>query len=84
MLQGLSLPLNALSFEYSPEYMQSTLDCIRRLVTFGSFTFNYSPAEEMVLALPTWVNADEISRVMTTMPVEQPYGDVYARFEGHS
>jgi FkbM family methyltransferase len=83
VLKGLSSPIKALSFEYTPEYMESTLNCIRHLATLGSFTFNYSPAESMIFALLTWVGSNEILGVMNSIPTQEPCGDVYARLLGN-
>ncbi len=79
VLKGLSSPIKVLSFEYTPEYMESTLNGIRHLATLGSFMFNYSPAESMIFVLPNWVGSDEILQVMNKMPTQEPCGDVYAR-----
>jgi hypothetical protein len=78
VLAGLSQPLPVLSFEFVPEFVQDTLDCIDHLDKLGVSAFNYSIGESMQLAQRAWVDAGEIGRMLTDLP-ERTFGDVYAR-----
>jgi FkbM family methyltransferase len=84
VLKGLSTPIKALSFEYTPAYLESATNCVRRLAVLGTFKFNYSPGEDMAFALPTWVDAEEILHVLSKYTPQQPSGDVYARLSSDS
>ena len=79
VLKGLSRPLKSLSFEYTPEFIGPAMECVRHLETLSPYQFNYSPGETMAMALPTWVNADGIMKILETLASAlNPPGDVYA------
>ena len=79
VLQGLSSPLAAVSFELTPEYMDSAIACLRQLASLGQTEFNYSIAETMELALPNWIDAKAMVQTLATLPDRTIFGDVYAR-----
>ena len=39
---GLTAPLRALSFEFTPEYLDAAAQCVARLLSLGNYEFNYS------------------------------------------
>jgi FkbM family methyltransferase len=80
VLRGLTQPLEVVSFEFTPEYLQAALASVRRLAGLGRVRFNYSEAESMRLALPAWVGAEAIVRLLTALPDPSVFGDVYAKF----
>jgi FkbM family methyltransferase len=80
VLRGLSSPVRFLSFEFTPEFMTGTSECLRHLATLGQYEFNYSAGESMRLALPAWVGGEELERKLGTLPDASIFGDVYARF----
>ena len=81
VLRGLSEPVNAMSFEFHPEFIQCAVDCVRYLSKLGKAKFNYSEGESMSLALSAWVEPDEIINTLTSLPKDgKIFGDVYARF----
>lgn len=81
VLKGLSEPISALSFEYTPRFIQPALDSVAYLSRMGDFEFNYSVLETMILALPGWVRAEEMQSILTTNLAgnNKRSGDVYAR-----
>ena len=79
VLRGLSQPIRALSFEFAPEFIDRTLECVERLASIGMVRFNYSIGESMRMAQPRWVGADELWDVLRTLPDNSIFGDVYAR-----
>jgi len=80
VLQGLSEPLPALSFEYTADYPESTLKCLAHLAKIGMRTFNYSVGETLRFVLPAWVEAEEMMRIIREYPASAPAaGDIYAR-----
>lgn len=80
VLKGLSKPIRAMSFEYISDFLQPALDCVDHLTKLGAFEFNYSPGESMMLALPVWINDNEIQRILSAMsPESHTGGDIYAR-----
>jgi FkbM family methyltransferase len=80
VLNGLSIGLPALSFEFTPECIEQALGCVDRLSTLAGYEFNYSVGESMRLARSEWVDAAAIGPVLEAFPGVPPlFGDVYAR-----
>jgi FkbM family methyltransferase len=80
IVRGLTQPINVLSMEFTPEFVESTCCCIDHLCTLGYIEFNYSLFESMQWELTHWVSGDEMQHIMKTLPDKTIYGDVYARF----
>jgi FkbM family methyltransferase len=80
VLRGLSHPIPALSFEFAPEFMAGTRECLRILANLGPCDFNYSLGESMSLALPKWTTVDGISEALMVLSDRNVFGDIYARF----
>lgn len=78
VLAGLSAVIPCVSFEFAAENSESTLYCVDRLASFGSYEFQVSPGESMVFCLRQWVSADEIRGLIRGAAIG-PDGDVYAR-----
>ena len=79
VLQGLSRPLAALSFEYVPPALDLVLDCLRRLSELGRYVYNWSPGESMRLEWTDWVDAACLAEYLASLPSQANPGDVYAR-----
>jgi FkbM family methyltransferase len=79
VLQGLSAPLPALSFEYVPPALDLVLACVDRLAALGSYEFNWSPGESMQWCWPEWVDASTLAAHLGDYPAQGNPGDVYAR-----
>jgi FkbM family methyltransferase len=78
VLSGLSQPINTLSFEFHPEHLGSTEQCIRHLESLGYSQFSYSLYESLVLS--DWSGGDQVlSNLQPFVGNNQVYGDVYAR-----
>lgn len=78
VLAGLDTPVDALSLEVSPEYLQGTEACLRRLSALGTYEFQFSRAETMKFELTGWVTADQLWEWLKTLTAP-PWGDLYAR-----
>jgi FkbM family methyltransferase len=81
VLGGLSAPIGAVSFEFAPEGVQTTTDCLERLERLGPYEFNYSVGESMALELPAWIQRAEMSAFLRSLPDKRTWGDVYARLK---
>ena len=80
VLSGLTFPVPALSVEFFRETPDMTLACIRRLKALGHYEFNWSFGETQKMYLTDWVNAEEVSIMLTGISPDQPAsGDLYAR-----
>ena len=80
VLQGLSQPLNVLSFEFAREVLDDTGRCIQRLEEPRAKRFNYSPGASMKLGLSSWVNGGDLDERLRRLSDELAFGDVYALF----
>lgn len=77
VIKGLSQPIKALSFEFVPEFIDSTISCIKHLSRLGMNQFNYSLGEIPRLVLPKWVSPDEIGEILLSLPNKTILGEVY-------
>lgn len=81
VLQGLTHPLRALSFEYLPmahDQALAALDIVERLGK-GEYRYNYSPIETMRFASEHWLEASDLVRLLERFQPLGRSGDVYAR-----
>jgi hypothetical protein len=79
VLQGLSQPLTALSFEYIPAVIETALQCIDRLSQLGNYEYNWRVSEFPRLRSPGWLSPQEMTAGLQRMPRDANSGDVYAR-----
>lgn len=79
VLEGLSQPLAALSFEYLPSALDEVRACVARLTALGRYEFNWSPGESYRLAEVRWLTAEEIMSALNQTDGSERSGDVYAR-----
>lgn len=82
VLEGLTQPVGALSFEYTPFRPEPAAECLSILHGIGARRFNSSSGESFVLTHKRWLTFTEmLAFCCTQMPLEPQYGDIYARFE---
>jgi FkbM family methyltransferase len=79
VVSGLSRPIDTISLEFHPEFLDSTFKAIEHLSHLGARSFNYSIAETMSLALPGWVDGEALRDQLRRIPPPLLVGDVYAR-----
>lgn len=79
VLQGLSQPIQALSFEYVHPTIQTNLDCIDQLETLGSYSYNLTTGESLEFLSDNWMNADAMQDRLKRLPAKYSSGDIYAR-----
>ena len=77
VLQGLSRPLAALSFEYIPASINIALACIDRLEALGNYEYNLAPGETHRLQFERWLTPGEMTHKLEA--TREGSGDVYAR-----
>ncbi len=79
VLAGLSVAPRWLSFEFTPEILESAATCIDRLAEIApDALFQYSIGDSMVMALSDWVSASTIKSRLAEVD-RRVYGDVYCR-----
>lgn len=80
VLKGLSRRIGAVSIEYSREFHDDAVQCMRRLAELGPVTFNFSQGDAMQLAWSSWTSAAELCDRLKGVVGEFLWGDIYARF----
>jgi FkbM family methyltransferase len=78
VLAGLSRPLAALSFEYTPGALEGAFRSIARLSALGGYRFNRSPGETMRFAAAQWRGPEVIADELRRLPPADGSGDIYA------
>lgn len=79
VLQGLTQPIPALSFEFTTLQRDVAFACLTRLQALGPYQFNLTLGEDHALLHAQWVDAATIAAQIAALPVEANSGDVYAR-----
>lgn len=85
-MSGLSVPVPALSFEFTAERFDSRARAVDLLDALGMTEFNYSFGESLELHFDDWVSRDDLLDFLR-LPINAPpdsFGDVYARRAGSS
>ncbi|MGE0723126.1 MAG: FkbM family methyltransferase [Alphaproteobacteria bacterium] len=80
-LEGLSEPLQALSFEFTTIQRDVALACIDRLERLGRYRFNAAVGESQQLVHGTWLAAEAARAWIGGLPHAANSGDVYARLD---
>lgn len=78
VINGLSHPIRSLSFEFTPEVIDTALDVVKFLAKLGSYEFNLSSADSMELQ-SVWQSPNEIANSLSSLSLRGTFGDVYAR-----
>jgi hypothetical protein len=78
VLSGLSTAAEALSLEFTPEYIDSTFRCIDHLESLAEYRYQLAIGEDMDFRLPNWLDAARIKEVLREVSGDQ-FGDIYAR-----
>ena len=79
VLQGVSQPLPALSFEYIAAAREPALIALDRLAALGSYRFNRSPGESLNFPIAPWRSYAEIADELHALAPGAGSGDIYAR-----
>jgi FkbM family methyltransferase len=79
VLNGLSRPLRALSFEYLPMAHDAALTVLDLVEKQGDYRYNYSPIDTMTWASDRWLDATELLALLDRYRPLGRSGDVYAR-----
>ncbi len=78
VLKGLTAPISIISFEFTPEYIEAAIRCIKYLSSIGDYVFNYAMGENMEFYRENWMTQNEILHEITMINPESN-GDVYAK-----
>lgn len=78
VLEGLSQPLPALSFEFTTIARGVALRCLERLAALGKMSCNVALGESQVLDFERWLPPAEMACHILALPHSANSGDVYA------
>lgn len=82
VLQGLTRPLPALSFEYIPVAIERAVSCLTRLGELGDYRFRHSRVETHRWADPRWLSPAAMRAVLYGLrATDRRSGDVYAALQ---
>jgi len=81
VIKGLTRPVHTLSFEFTPEFMDASYNCIEWLSRLGETRWNYSFGETMELALKGWTNPENMIEILSRHRNDKLFGDVYVIFQ---
>lgn len=79
VLEGLTAPVPALSFEYLGVVSERAVKCVQRLGKLGAYEFRTSSVETTRWTQDRWLDEREIVDWLRALPVMARSGDVYAR-----
>ena len=84
VLAGLSVPVPALCFEWTPELPENALGCVDRLDSLGDYEFNLSWGESLRFSRSQWRTAESMRSVIREFEGESlMFGDIYAKIRKH-
>jgi FkbM family methyltransferase len=78
VLDGLSQPVPALSFEFTTIAREVAERCLRRLAALGPYRVDVALGESQCLEFNRWINLAEMSAYLEELPHAANSGDVYA------
>jgi FkbM family methyltransferase len=81
VLVGLSMPVAAISFEFTTIQREVARGCLDRLADLGPYVFNVSLREDNRLMFEQPVDAAQMARYVRDLPDEANSGDIYATLQ---
>ncbi len=82
VLSRLSVPLAALSFEFTTIQRQVAIECLDHCDRLGRYGFNAALGETQRLVHARWLDAQAMADWLQALPHEANSGDIYASREG--
>lgn len=80
VIGGLSQSIPLISLEFVSERIGPTLHCIDHLAGLSGIRLNYSIGESMQFSLETWIEPEEMKRLLSSLSGENNlFGDVYIK-----
>jgi FkbM family methyltransferase len=78
ILKSLTIPIQALSFEYLPAARESAIECVRCLGRLANYQFNCTIGESRHFYFDRWVTQEELEIWINNLLPNQRSGDIYA------
>jgi FkbM family methyltransferase len=80
VLRGLSVPIPAISFEFTKEFRDDLQLSLNYLNSLGRAEFNYAIGESPELAVSSWVDSNIVLNQLGQIQDDELWGDVYVRY----
>jgi FkbM family methyltransferase len=83
VIQGLHSAIQTISFEHTPEAVETTLSVIDYLAKSQPYEFNFVADENSIVTLTDWLSAEKMTEYLKNLKQQTSnFGDVYARLRG--
>lgn len=80
VLKGLSYKIPIICFEFTKEFVDDALTCMKHLESLGNVNFNFVKNVRFKLDQPTWSSPNKIYETLISDPDDYLWGDIYAIF----
>ncbi|MGC8657896.1 MAG: FkbM family methyltransferase [Desulfomonilaceae bacterium] len=77
ILEGLSVPVERLSFEYHVEYLHKLEPCLTALSDLGAYWFNFTIGQQPLFKSSEWLDAEALLKRLQGLSVRTLQGDIY-------
>jgi len=81
VLRGLTKPVEAISFEFHPEFLDEMKKCILYLEKLGNYYFNFSLGDSFKLELSNYVAGGRLIDNILNLPNKSVHGDIYCQLQ---
>ncbi len=78
ILDGLSVAVDCVSFEFMPSQKDRAKECIEKLMYLGKYSFNFSLGESMKMNLTSFITDTAMKTLIDSWPARGKSGDIYA------
>lgn len=87
VLNGLSKPVNYISFEHTPELHEKSMMCVDKIQTINDYVYNFSLGESLEFSFDTWLTKEELDISLRELIGKRDnhnnliFGDIYAKMK---
>lgn len=79
-LKGLSKKIPYICFEFTQEFLNDAMKCMRHLESLGNVKFNYVKEDSFKFSLPKWAYPEQLFDILNSISDDLLWGVIYARF----
>ncbi len=80
VLKGLTKKVPIICFEFTKEFIDDAMICMRQLELMGDVKFNYVRESKYKFCLSEWRSPEKLYQILNSDPNEFLWGDIYAIF----
>lgn len=80
VLKGLSHKIPIICFEFTKEFVDEALTCMKHLESLGNVNFNFVKNVRFKFNQTTWSSPDKLYEILVSDPDDFLWGDIYAKF----